>query len=91
VFHRKPDTPSDKLGLRILKQENFISQPTKWGIVNESGAIEAYKKQQENGHPDLTACKAGFSSQQCILILKLVVHPTFAVMYGLMVANSVFL
>ena len=61
VFRRKPDTPPDKLVLRILRQENFTSQPTEWGIANESVAIEAYKKkQQENGHPDLTVCKAGF-------------------------------
>ena len=52
---------TDKLVLRILRRDSFTSQPTEWGIANESNAIEAYKKkQQENGHLDLTVCKAGF-------------------------------
>ena len=61
VFCQKSDTPPDKLVLRILRRDSFTSQPIKWGIANESVAIVAYKKQQqENGHLDLTVCKAGF-------------------------------
>jgi len=53
---RKPDVPPEQLVLKILRQENFISQLTEWSIANESAAIEK-KKQQENGHP---VFKAGF-------------------------------
>ena len=61
IMRRRSGTPVDKLVLRILRQEQFTSHATEWGINNESSALQAYQaKQRENGHPELAVCKSGF-------------------------------
>ena len=61
IMRRRSGTPVDKLVLRIIRQEQFTSHATEWGINNESCALQAYQdKQRENGHPELVVCKSGF-------------------------------
>ena len=61
IMRRRSTTPVDKLVLRIIRQEKFLSHAIEWGINNESCALQAYQtKQRENGHPDLVVCKSRF-------------------------------
>ena len=62
ILHRRPSTPPDRLVLSILQPKSFSSAATSWGIHNESSAIEAYVKyqQQQKGIDCLTVSPCGF-------------------------------
>ena len=61
VISRRPETPPDKLVLRILKPTDFTTPAMRYGIDNEKLAIEQYTQhQQANGHPELLVTKSGF-------------------------------
>ena len=61
IMSRRPDTPPDSLVLRILQPKKFTSNATKYGIDNETSAIQAYTDYQQNhGHPGLVVSSSGF-------------------------------
>ena len=59
VISRRPETPPDKLVLRILKPTDFTTLAMQYGIDNEKVAIEQYTQyQQANGHSELLVTKS---------------------------------
>ena len=55
VFHRRVDTRSDALMLRLLQQKQIFSPAIEWGIKQEPTAIAAYiQYQHDNGKSQLT-------------------------------------
>ena len=61
VILRRPETPPDKLVLRILKPTDFTTPAIRYGIDNEKVAIEQYTQyQQANGHSELLVTESGF-------------------------------
>ena len=62
VISRRPETPPDKLVLRILKPVDFTTPAIRYGIIdNEKVAIERYTQyQQANGHSELLVTESGF-------------------------------
>ena len=61
VLRRCADTPPDSLVLRIIKQRQFTSTATDWGIRNELVALQEYESyQKSHRHSDITVCSAGF-------------------------------
>ena len=71
-MRRKSGTSVGILFLRILRQEQFTSHATEWGIKNESCALQVCQaKQRENGHPELVVCKSGFTLTHSMLFLEL--------------------
>ena len=59
VISRKPQTPPDKLVIRILKPTDFTTPAMRYGIDHEQIGIEQYTKyQQANGHPELLVTKS---------------------------------
>ena len=47
ILRRKPDTPPDKLVLRVLQSKRFTSAATEWGVQQEPFAVDAYVKHQQ--------------------------------------------
>ena len=61
VLRQRADTPPDSLVLRIIKQRQFTSTATDWGIRNELVALQEYESyQKSHRHSDITVCSAGF-------------------------------
>ena len=61
VISRRPDTPPDKLVLRILKPTDFTSVAMRYGIDNEELALAKYTEYQKaNKHPEFFVTKSGF-------------------------------
>ena len=65
VFHRKPDTPSNSLVLKILQPKQFKSTAIEWEIEHESIAVKQYISHQYfQGHLHLSVAKTGFYISQ---------------------------
>jgi len=61
VISRKPDTPPDKLVLRILKPTDFTSVAMRYGIDNEDLALAKYAEHQKaRRHQEFLVTKSGF-------------------------------
>ena len=61
VLSLKRETKPDNLVMEILQPKQFSTVATKYGINNESIAIQEYVSfQNTHGHPDLTVSASGF-------------------------------
>ena len=61
VLRRRLETTPDALVLRTIKQKQFTSSATEWGIKHEATAIKEYERyQKSHRHAEITICNAGF-------------------------------
>ena len=61
VISWRPNTPPDKLVLRILKPTDFLSPAMRYGIDNEELALARYTEHQKaSRHPEFLVTKSGF-------------------------------